>query len=37
MTFLFGLVIGFVIGWVVFNQPQWAKDLMSKIKNTFNS
>jgi hypothetical protein len=26
------LVIGFVIGWIVFKRPQWATDLIAKAK-----
>ncbi len=26
------LVIGFVIGWIVFKRPQWATDLINKLK-----
>ena len=27
------LILGFVIGWIVFEKPQWAKDLWDKIKS----
>ena len=26
------LVIGFVLGWIVFQRPQWATDLLAKAK-----
>ncbi len=26
------LVVGFVVGWIVFKRPQWATDLFAKIK-----
>lgn len=26
------LIIGFVLGWVVFKRPQWATDLLAKMK-----
>lgn len=34
MGFLLGLAIGAVIGWHV-PQPQWAKDLLVKLKGLF--
>ncbi len=26
------LIIGFVLGWIVFKRPQWATDLIEKAK-----
>lgn len=31
MSFIFGAVIGVVVGWVV-PQPQWFKDFMDKVR-----
>lgn len=33
-TFLFGVVIGLAVGWN-FPQPQWAKDIQTKVTNFF--
>lgn len=32
MNFLSGLVIGFVIGWLVIKRPQWVTDLFAWFK-----
>lgn len=31
------LLIGFGIGWLVFNRPQWATDLIEKIKGKLSA
>ena len=31
MTFLFGLVVGLIVGWNFLPQPQWVKNLVDKV------
>ena len=31
MTFLFGLVVGLIVGWNFLPQPQWVKTLVDKV------
>lgn len=32
MGFLIGLVLGFVLGWIVLKRPQWATDLITWLR-----
>lgn len=32
MEFLFGFGLGFMVGWIVFQRPQWVTDLFNKLK-----
>jgi hypothetical protein len=40
MTFLFGLIVGLIVGWNFLTQPQWVKKLVdkvvTKVKEKFN-
>jgi|TARA_R110000851_G_scaffold141324_2_gene279221 hypothetical protein len=40
MTFLFGLIVGLIVGWNFLPQPQWVKKLVdkvvTKVKEKFN-
>ena len=32
MDDLFFFVLGFIVGWIVFQRPQWVTDLFNKLK-----
>lgn len=34
IEFMLGIAVGLVVGWFFVPQPQWAKDMYSKIRGT---
>lgn len=35
MGFVFGVIVGVVVGWIMFERPQWATDAVVWLKGKF--